>query len=195
MPLAGVNADSLFNALPMALMVADDRLNIVAVNTAAQESLPGIDPEVAMGQGPGHLLHCVHALMAGTMCGQSEHCKRCWVRKAGLAAIQEGAAQQREVNMTIVRNGNIVDIVLLVSASPLRSSEATPKPAAIIMVQDISQLHRLQGLIPICAHCKSIRRDDEAWDQLEKYVHENSIARFSHSICPNCRVKLYPPIP
>ena len=44
----------------------------------------------------------------------------------------------------------------------------------------------LQGLLPICAHCKGIRNDRGYWDSVENYVGTHTEAEFSHSICPDC---------
>ena len=52
----------------------------------------------------------------------------------------------------------------------------------------------LGGLIPICSNCKNIRDDKGYWNQLETYVKEHSEAEFSHGICPECAMKLYPEI-
>ncbi|MCU0410934.1 MAG: hypothetical protein MUF82_00175 [Bacteroidetes bacterium] len=49
----------------------------------------------------------------------------------------------------------------------------------------------LGGLIPICANCKKIRDDKGYWNNLERYIHEHSEAKFSHSLCPECMEKLY----
>ena len=50
----------------------------------------------------------------------------------------------------------------------------------------------LAGHIPICAHCKSIRNEEDEWRQLEVYLTTRTGAQFSHSICPDCTAKLYP---
>jgi len=50
----------------------------------------------------------------------------------------------------------------------------------------------LQGLLPICAGCKSIRDDNGYWNHLETYISEHSAAEFSHGLCPDCAEKLYP---
>ncbi len=50
----------------------------------------------------------------------------------------------------------------------------------------------LSGLLPICASCKKIRNDKGYWEQIEKYIHNHSDAKFSHGICPDCLKKLYP---
>lgn len=50
----------------------------------------------------------------------------------------------------------------------------------------------LRGLLPICASCKSIRDDQGYWTQLEGYITAHSEADFTHGICPECTLKLYP---
>ena len=62
----------------------------------------------------------------------------------------------------------------------------------IVLIKSLYQRIRiLEGFIPICANCKKIRRENN-WDQIEKYISEHSLAKFSHSICPDCMKKLYP---
>lgn len=50
----------------------------------------------------------------------------------------------------------------------------------------------IDGLLPICAHCKKIREDDGSWVSIEKYITEHSEAEFSHGLCPDCVKELYP---
>ena len=54
--------------------------------------------------------------------------------------------------------------------------------------QALANVRTLRGLIPICAHCKRVRDDAGFWQQVESYVHERSGAKFTHGICPACRV-------
>ena len=69
--------------------------------------------------------------------------------------------------------------------------------AIIVMVEIIlikkfyRRIRILEGFLPICASCKKIRHE-EKWDQIERYISDHSLAQFSHSICPDCRKKLYP---
>ena len=56
----------------------------------------------------------------------------------------------------------------------------------------LSEIKTLQGILPICSNCKSIRDDKGYWQKLEKFLEERSAAEFSHSICPECAKKLYP---
>lgn len=50
----------------------------------------------------------------------------------------------------------------------------------------------LQGILPICSHCKKIRDDAGHWHVVEVYVSEHSNADFSHGICPECLNRMYP---
>jgi K+-sensing histidine kinase KdpD len=47
-------------------------------------------------------------------------------------------------------------------------------------------VHKLEGLLPICSFCKSIRSDSGEWKRLEAFISERSEAQFSHSFCPTC---------
>lgn len=56
----------------------------------------------------------------------------------------------------------------------------------------LAHVKQLQGLLPICMHCKKIRNDENSWEQLEDYISRRSEAEFSHSICSECTKKHYP---
>ena len=56
----------------------------------------------------------------------------------------------------------------------------------------LGKIKTLSGLLPICASCKRIRDNDGAWVQIETYIKNNSDADFTHGVCPECAVKLYP---
>ncbi len=52
--------------------------------------------------------------------------------------------------------------------------------------QALGEVRTLEGIIPICMHCKKIRDDEGYWNQLEAYLAQHSEARFSHGYCPDC---------
>ncbi len=57
----------------------------------------------------------------------------------------------------------------------------------------LNQVKQLQGLLPICLYCKRIRNDKNYWQQVESYIMDHSVARFSHGICPECYEKVVKP--
>jgi DNA-binding response OmpR family regulator len=58
----------------------------------------------------------------------------------------------------------------------------------------LGHVKQLQGLLPICMHCKKIRDDKNTWHRLETYIEENSEALFSHALCEECMAKFYPSV-
>ena len=59
----------------------------------------------------------------------------------------------------------------------------------VALEQALTQVKQLEGLLPICAWCHKIRDDGKGndWQSVERYVSERSDARFTHTICPDCR--------
>jgi len=58
----------------------------------------------------------------------------------------------------------------------------------------LGRIKTLSGLLPICASCKKIRDKDGAWVQIESYIKKKTDANFTHGVCPECAIKLYPDI-
>jgi hypothetical protein len=56
----------------------------------------------------------------------------------------------------------------------------------------LANVKMLTGMLPICASCKNIRDDEGYWHQVEVYIRSHSEVEFSHGICPDCTIKLYP---
>ena len=56
----------------------------------------------------------------------------------------------------------------------------------------LTEVKELQGLLPICAACKSIRDDDGYYKTIETYLVGKSKLQFSHTICNDCIPRLYP---
>ena len=50
---------------------------------------------------------------------------------------------------------------------------------------------KLEGLLPICSVCKSIRNEAGKWESLEAFISERSDADFSHGLCPECLRRHY----
>ncbi len=58
----------------------------------------------------------------------------------------------------------------------------------------LAEVKTLEGFLPICANCHSIRNDEGFWERVEMYIQNRTEAQFSHSICPDCLKELYPTI-
>ena len=62
----------------------------------------------------------------------------------------------------------------------------------LLFIKLYRRIRVLEGFIPICASCKKIRNTEDQWEQMEKYIAQHSLAKSSHSICPDCVKQLYP---
>lgn len=56
----------------------------------------------------------------------------------------------------------------------------------------LDEMKVLQGHLPMCANCKSIRDEKGTWNQIDSYMTEHADVEFSHGICPECAEQLYP---
>ena len=61
----------------------------------------------------------------------------------------------------------------------------------------IRKIESLEILLPICSHCKKIRKPDSdpdkqvSWQTVESYITEKTSSEFTHGICPACVSKHY----
>jgi hypothetical protein len=50
----------------------------------------------------------------------------------------------------------------------------------------LAEVRTLRGLLSICAWCKRIRDEQQAWQSVEAYVQSHTDAAFTHGMCPDC---------
>jgi nucleoside-diphosphate-sugar epimerase len=58
----------------------------------------------------------------------------------------------------------------------------------------LEEIRVLRGILPICMHCKQIRDGEGSWQEVERYIAEQTEARFSHGVCPDCMTRFYPDV-
>jgi len=84
--------------------------------------------------------------------------------------------------------GLVVEVNLLVTTAPFAYQDES---LVLLILEDISELLELKGIVPICAYCKKIRDDEAFWQTVEKYFKKHLNLDFSHGVCPECEEKLY----
>lgn len=97
--------------------------------------------------------------------------------------------QECAVPKNIPRYMNLCDALSGVFALAVTNGRTYEK-----LKEALDKVETLRGIIPICSHCKQIRTDQGAWEQIENYISTHSLAEFSHSICPSCMEKYYPEV-
>ena len=85
-------------------------------------------------------------------------------------------------------------LALRLAFKELQASLTNERALRQELVEALTQVKKLSGLLPICAKCKKIRDDKGYWTQLEQYLRLHSEAEFSHGICPHCAEELYPEV-
>ena len=52
--------------------------------------------------------------------------------------------------------------------------------------EHVRTIRQLKGLLPICSYCSKIRDEEDKWQRLDRYIHQETGADFTHTICPEC---------
>jgi AmiR/NasT family two-component response regulator len=102
-------------------------------------------------------------------------------------------AQAAGVMAYLIKPPNAANLGSIMPVALARFQETQTLKRLNVELQDaLDQVKQLQGMLPICAHCKKVRDDDGYWHQIESYIRAHSEAVFSHGICPDCFKVLYP---
>jgi len=177
---------TILDANPAAVFVVDEDFHVVALNKAAEQLADG-QPQSALAQPGGVVLRCIHATETPEGCGKTPECQSCVIRDAVSRAAIGNRVHRVRTRLTRIRNGKQENAFFLVTASRF---EHEGEVRVLLVVEDISEFMELRELIPICARCKKIRRDDNYWDIVEKYMQTHMDLTFTHSYCPECEAEL-----
>ena len=114
-----VNAEAVFESSPVAMLIIDEKTNIVMANLAAI-ALCGVGESDILQHRPGNALRCVHSSKDPRGCGYSNDCKLCNVRNGVEALITNGGSMHgAEVELQLIRNGEPQKTWLNVGVEPL----------------------------------------------------------------------------
>lgn len=83
-------------------------------------------------------------------------------------------------------------LILLHNISDRKKMEDEREHLITELKDALERVKTLNGLLPICSHCKKIRDDEGYWQHVETYIAKHSEAVFSHGICPDCLKEFYP---
>lgn len=118
--------------------------------------------------------------------------------RAAFKRIQFVQAIAFAIVVAIIWTNEILDVphhLLGAPATPVNWREALLATVLILLLnvfvartikQILSQVKRLETLLPICSRCKKIRDTQGRWIPVESYIHERTSSQFTHSICPDC---------
>ncbi len=178
---------AVLDAIPSPVFWVDEDVRIMGYNLAAAQMLA--EPELVLQRRAGEILHCVQAAETPAGCGQSEACRDCPVRNAVHESSRGHRVVRRRARMELVGEKGVQPIYLLVTTAPFTYKD---KSLVLLLLEDISELMELKGILPICSHCRRIRNDKRYWQSVENYFKDHLDLDFAHGVCPECAKKLFP---
>lgn len=179
---------TILNAIPLMIFVVDHDVRIRDLNNAAAKVF-GLDKATILNRRGGEVLHCLHSHDVPEGCGRALFCENCAIRNSVTKCLEGQAVTRRRSKIELMLAGTKKEIELLITASPMPSSE---EPQVLLILEDINEISTLRDIIPICAHCKKVRDDQEYWHSVESYFTNYIGVDFSHGICPTCLEEFYP---
>ena len=106
-----------------------------------------------------------------------------------LAMIETGIARPQAL---VFRELSVANARLTEEVEARRRTELAKDAAIRDLHAAMEEVRQLRGILPICSHCKKIRDDRGAWNQIEAYIQSHTEAQFSHGVCPDCLERHYP---
>jgi PAS domain-containing protein len=179
---------AILDAIPLIIFIVDNDVRIRDLNHAAA-TVFGLDRATILNRRGGEVLHCLHAHDAPEGCGRAPSCQNCVIRNSVTKCLEGQTVTRRRTKAELLLGGTKKEIELLITASPMPTSE---EGLVLLILEDINEISTLRNIIPICAHCKNIRDDQQYWRSVENYFNDFIGVGFSHGICPNCMQKFYP---
>jgi hypothetical protein len=178
-------SDFVLRELPLAVAIANSQFKIEMINIAAQHFF-GLSNEEAASHMCGDVFKCVNASLPGG-CGATLHCEKCILRKSIFMAFQGEVVSRLKGKFTVLQDGEIKPLTLLVTAAPKMMQEIW---VAIVLIEDVSLITELEGLLPMCCVCHKIQDDNGDWIEVAQYIKKHSEAEFTHDYCPACSKQL-----
>jgi PAS domain-containing protein len=178
---------TILNAIPLMIFVVDQDVRICALNHTAA-TVFGLDKATILNRRGGEVLHCLHAHDVPDGCGRAPFCQNCAIRNSVTTCLDGQSVTRRRTKAELLMAGTKKEIELLITASPMPGSY---EDLVLLILEDINEISTLRDIIPICAHCKKIRDDQQYWHSVENYFNDYIGVDFSHGICPGCMKKFY----
>jgi hypothetical protein len=180
----------LFNTIPSMVFVVDSERRILHWNEAAKQLLDTTDKEVILKH-HGEFINCIHSTEGPGGCGSSDACETCVIKKSVVNSFEGNKTHRKITNMTLQSGSQKKEVQFLISSVPFKFENSY---LSLLILEDITELMQLRGLLPICAWCKKIRNDQNYWETVEHYMHQHFDADFTHGICPECIEKHHPDV-
>ncbi len=185
---------SLYEDTPAMLHSIDSRGRIVSVSNHWLETL-GYNHEEVIGKKSTEFLTDDSRYYAETVIlpeffstGYCKDVEYQFIKKNGeIMDTLLSAIAERDKDNNIIKSFAVIDDI-----TERKKVEEDRERLIHELKNALAEVKTLSGLLPICSSCKKVRDDNGYWNQIEIYIKDRSDADFSHGICPDCAVELYP---
>ncbi|HPC41625.1 MAG TPA: type IV pili methyl-accepting chemotaxis transducer N-terminal domain-containing protein [Spirochaetota bacterium] len=112
-----------------------------------------------------------------------------WTIESAVTAINK-YADKDQMEMGLIIASAILLVIAAIAVSMVRQVKRYRRAE--------TRLAEIEQLLPICSSCKKIRTDNDhpenprSWTSIDEYLRDKKDMVFTHSICPDCMMKLYP---
>jgi transcriptional regulator with PAS, ATPase and Fis domain len=130
----------IFEAIPHAVMVVDEKRRIHSVNSFLARII-GLQSSEVAGKGSGQAFGCLHAFEECATLGNSDSCKRCELRMLVASAFETNAMLSRNVPMQVSADGAVCNLAFKVHA---RQVEWGSQRFAVLTIEDAAKLASLK---------------------------------------------------
>ena len=137
--------DNILNNIPIISLVVDSDVKVQNLSHTGQEVVAKLD---VLGQLGGDVFDCINALSGRGGCGKTDNCANCIVRNSVNTTAKQGVnVYKKEGVFTIVKDGQVKQLNVLVSTSPIKFKN---KDSVLLSIDDvttekqaISEVHKL----------------------------------------------------
>jgi nitrogen fixation/metabolism regulation signal transduction histidine kinase len=179
---------AVLEALPIPVFLVDEDMRIATCNPAAAAYLASTEAAIGHRRG-GEVLHCLHSANG---CGRGAGCGDCVIRQVVGAVFHGHRTTRQKADLQLLHDGRMRDVQLWLTATPFYQQG---RQWALVVLEDVTELMTLRGLLPICANCKKVRDSQQYWHEVTAYLHEHLNLAFTHGLCPECSREILREIP
>jgi PAS domain-containing protein len=174
---------ALLDAFPSLAFLADADTTILEANRAARQWL-GDRAGMQLGRTLGEVFQCIFPRDARGVCGTTEFCPSCFLRRSIEAVLSGKPAPRRLAHMIVGAEGAAEDRWFQVSASPLALGD---RKLVLVVLEDATQLVELRELLPLCPGCGASREAPDPIGQARVFLRKHPDFLLADELCKECR--------
>jgi len=174
---------ALLDAIPSLAFIADANVTVLEANRSARQWL-GDGVGTQLGQPLGNVFQCIFPRDSRGVCGTTDFCPSCFVRRSIEAVSSGRPAPRRLAHMILGTAVPSEDRWFQVSASPFTLGD---RELVLVVLEDATQLVELRELLPLCPGCGASRESSDLLAQARVFLNKHPDFLRADELCTECR--------